>query len=84
VLECGHALGEVTERDLAAGLARTAVHGPCELAVCLGGIGLLGEQWDGGGVVAEEERRDRRVRGVAGGNAVTAAVDGGDGVRARR
>jgi hypothetical protein len=48
--------------------------------VCLGGIGLLGEQWDGGGVVAEEERRDRRVRGVAGGNAVTAAVDGGDGV----
>ena len=63
VRESGHALGELAERDLAAGLARVAVHRPGELAVCLGGVGLLGEQRDGGGVVAEQERRDRRVRG---------------------
>ena len=53
VLECDHTLGEVTERDLAAGLTRAAVHGPRELPVRLGGIGLSGEQWDRRGVLAE-------------------------------
>ncbi len=80
VLECGHTLGEITERDPAAGLARAAVHSPRELAVGLGGIGFPGEQGDRGGVVAEQERCDRRIRGIAGRNAVTAAVNGGDGV----
>ena len=40
VLERDRAVGEVAERDLAAGLACAAVHGPRELAVRLGGIGL--------------------------------------------
>ena len=64
-------------------LARPAVDGQRQLTAGLGLVGVGGEAGHRCGVVAEQERRDRRVLGGPGGHPFPAPVDRGNRVPAQ-